>query len=40
MSIEQIKKINKTIVREDGRIDSFEKQLINLISGYMIQDFR
>lgn len=33
MSIEQIKKINKTIVHEDGRIDSFEKQLINLISG-------
>ena len=33
MSIEQIKKINKTIVREDGRIDSLEKQLINLISG-------
>lgn len=33
MSIEQIKKINKTIMREDGRIDSFEKQLINLISG-------
>lgn len=28
-----IRKINKAIVHEDGLIDSFDKQLINLISG-------
>lgn len=33
MKIEQIKRINKSIVHEDGAIDSFDKQLIQLVSG-------
>ncbi len=31
--IEIIRKLNKTIVHEDGSIDSFEKQLLNLSGG-------
>ena len=30
MSDDTIKNINKTIVHKDGKIDSFDKQLINL----------
>lgn len=33
MSEDSIKSINKTIVHEDGKIDSFDKQLINLSGG-------
>lgn len=33
MSEDMIKSINKTIVHEDGKIDSFDKQLINLSGG-------
>lgn len=33
MSDDTIKNINKTIVHEDGKIDSFDKQLINLSGG-------
>ena len=33
MKLEEIRKINKNIVHEDGTIDSFDKQLIELISG-------
>lgn len=32
-NIEKIKKINKAIIRNDGSIDSFRKQLFNLING-------
>lgn len=33
MSEDSIKSINKTIVHENGKIDSFDKQLINLSGG-------
>lgn len=32
-NLEKIKKINKTIIHKDDSIDSFEKQLVDLISG-------
>lgn len=33
MNVENIKKINKRIVHEDGTVDSFQQQIIDLISG-------
>lgn len=33
MNIDEIKKINKTVIKEDGNLISFDKQLIQLMSG-------
>lgn len=34
-----IKRINKNIIDQSGHILSFDKQLIQLMSGVLIQDF-
>ena len=33
MSLEELRRINSDIVHEDGSIDSFDRQLIDLSSG-------